>query len=61
MALVAAGQSYKQAGTALNLSEQTAKYHRGEVPVRLHLSNRAEVVAYALRSWLTGEGQRRGH
>jgi len=56
LALVAAGQSYKQVGATLNLSEHTVKYHMGEILQRLHLKNRAEVVAYALRSGLAREG-----
>jgi DNA-binding NarL/FixJ family response regulator len=55
LALVAAGQSYKQVGAALNLSEHTVKYHMGEILERLHLKNRGEVMAYALRSGLARE------
>ena len=58
LALVAAGQSYKQVGAALNLSEHTVKYHVGEILERLHLKNRAEVVAYALRRGLAREKTR---
>jgi DNA-binding NarL/FixJ family response regulator len=56
LALVTAGQSYKQVGAMLNLSEHTVKYHMGEILERLHLRSRAEVVAYALRSGLAREG-----
>ena len=58
LSLVAAGQSYKEVGAALNVSEHTVKYHMGEILDRLHLKNRGEVVAYALRSGLTRERQR---
>jgi len=50
LALVAAGQSYKEVATALSLSEHTVKYHMGEILDRLHLENREQVVAYAMRS-----------
>lgn len=55
--LVSGGLSYKEAGAALHLSEHTVKYHMGEILHRLHLKNREQVVAYALRSGLaTGRG-----
>lgn len=49
---VASGLSYKEVGAALSLSENTVKYHMGEILQRLHLKNREQVVAYALRSGL---------
>jgi len=52
LVLVADGLSYKEVGATLNLSEHTVKYHMGETLHRLHLKNREEVVAYALRSGL---------
>ncbi len=52
LGLVADGLSYKEAGAALNLSENTIKYHMGQILQRLHLKNREQVVAYALRSGL---------
>jgi DNA-binding NarL/FixJ family response regulator len=52
LCLVAAGQSYKEVGAALSISEHTVKYHMREILDRLHLRNRGEVVAYALRSGL---------
>jgi two-component system NarL family response regulator len=52
LVLVADGLSYKEVGATLNLSEHTVKYHMGEILHRLHLKNREEVVAYALRSGL---------
>lgn len=57
--LVADGLSYKEAGAAFNLSENTVKYHMGEILRRLHLKNREQVVAYALRSGLVGDKRRR--
>ena len=53
LVLVADGLTYKQVGEALNLSENTVKYHMGEVLQRLHLKNREQVVAYARRTGLT--------
>ncbi|HNS51724.1 MAG TPA: response regulator transcription factor [Anaerolineae bacterium] len=52
LALVADGLTYKEVGAALSLSENTVKYHMGEVLQRLHLKNREQVVAYAHRSGL---------
>ena len=53
LVLVADGLSYKEIGARLNLSEHTVKYHMGETLHRLHLKNREEVAAYALRRGLT--------
>jgi DNA-binding NarL/FixJ family response regulator len=59
LVLVADGLTYKEVGAALNLSESTVKYHMGEILQRLHLKNRAQVVAYALRSGLAkGHGDK---
>jgi two-component system NarL family response regulator len=52
LVLVADGLTYKEVGAALGLSENTIKYHMGEVLTRLHLKNREQVVAYAYRSGL---------
>lgn len=53
LVLVADGLSYKEIGARLNLSEHTVKYHMAETLHRLHLRNREEVAAYALRRGLT--------
>jgi Response regulator containing a CheY-like receiver domain and an HTH DNA-binding domain len=45
--LVAQGMTYKEIGDKLNISEAAVKYHMGEITSRLHLENRAQVVAYA--------------
>jgi DNA-binding NarL/FixJ family response regulator len=50
--LVAEGLSYKEIGAALAVSENTVKYHMGEILQRLHLKNREQVLAFALRSGL---------
>lgn len=49
---VADGLTYKEIGAALNLSENTVKYHMGEILQRLHLKNREQAAAYVLRSRL---------
>jgi len=50
--MVVGGLSYKEAGAALHISENTVKYHMGEILQRLHAKNRAQVVAYALQTGL---------
>jgi len=56
LVLVADGLTYKEVGATLSLSEHTVKYHMGEVLKRLHLKNREQVVAYALRTGLARSG-----
>lgn len=45
--LVSEGLSYKEIGARLGLSPRTIKYHMAEIMNRLHLENRAQVLAYA--------------
>jgi DNA-binding NarL/FixJ family response regulator len=53
--LVADGLSYKEVGAKLYLSPRTVKYHMGEIMDRLHLQNRAQVLAHAGRmGWTSG-------
>lgn len=52
LVLVAQGKTYKEIGDLLGLTERTVKYHMGEILIRLHLNNRAEVIAYAARQGL---------
>lgn len=52
LTLVAQGMTYREVGEALCLSERTVKYHMGQILKRLHLQNRAEVIAYAGRMGL---------
>ncbi len=54
--LVAQGLTYKQVGTQLYLSESTVRYHIGQIREHLGVSNRAEMIAYAVR---IGLGERR--
>ncbi|MBI5652892.1 MAG: response regulator transcription factor [Chloroflexi bacterium] len=49
LTLVAQGQTYAQVAQALHLSEATVRYHMAEILERLHLDNRAQVIAYAAR------------
>jgi two-component system NarL family response regulator len=49
---VAQGLSYKEVAHRLNVTEPTIKYHMGEIVRILHLKNRHEVIAYALRTGL---------
>jgi len=53
LTLVAQGLTYKEVGNALCLSERTVKYHMKEILNRLHLDNRAQVIAYATRMGYT--------
>jgi two-component system NarL family response regulator len=50
--MVAEGLSYKQVGAVLHISENTVKYHMGEILHRLHAKNRTQVVTYALHTGL---------
>jgi len=50
--IVARGKTYKEAGDDLGLTERTVKYHMGRIIELLHLSNRAQVIAYAARMGL---------
>jgi len=47
LALVAQGLSYQDVGERVCLSPRTVKYHMGEIMRKLHLQNRAQVLAYA--------------
>ncbi|MFO7661885.1 MAG: response regulator transcription factor, partial [Chloroflexota bacterium] len=51
--LVSQGLTYQQVGETLHLSEPTVRYHMRQVLDRLHLENRAQVIAYATRHGLT--------
>lgn len=47
--MVAKGITYKEAGEALGITERTLKYHMERIIELLHLENRAQVIAYAVR------------
>ena len=53
--MVASGITYKEAADKLGLTERTVKYHMGRIIELLHLKNRAQVIAYAVRMGLTKE------
>jgi DNA-binding NarL/FixJ family response regulator len=50
--MIAEGLTYKEVGAALHLSENTVKYHMGEILERLHAKNREQAVTYAVRMGL---------
>lgn len=54
LTLVAQGQTYREVGDTIGIAERTVKYHMAAILERLHLQNRAEVIAYAARSGLIG-------
>jgi len=52
LTLVAQGQTYSQVAATIGIAERTIKYHMAEILDRLHLQNRAQVIAYAAQSGL---------
>ena len=50
--LVAQGKTNMEVASALTVSESTVKYHLRNILDRLHLENRAQVMAYAARRGL---------
>jgi len=52
LTLVAQGQTYRQVAETIGIAERTVKYHMAEILDRLHLENRAQVLAYAARMGL---------
>jgi two-component system NarL family response regulator len=52
LTLVAQGQTYRQIAEIIGIAERTVKYHMAEILDRLHLQNRAQVLAYAARMGL---------
>jgi DNA-binding NarL/FixJ family response regulator len=59
LTLVAQGQTYQQVGETVGITERTVKYHMAEILNRLHLENRAQVIAYATRmGWGDAETRR---
>lgn len=51
--LVAEGRTNRQIAQELSVSEATVKFHMGNILEKLHLQNRAQVVAFAHRHGLT--------
>src|SRR5512139_1261788 len=54
LTLVAQGQTYRQVAETIGIAERTVKYHMAEILDRLHLQNRAQVLAYAARKGMIG-------
>jgi two-component system NarL family response regulator len=52
LTLVAQGQTYREVGATIGIAERTVKYHVAQILERLHLQNRAQVIAYATRTGL---------
>ncbi len=57
LTLVAQGLKYEQVAEKLAISEATVRYHMTEILERLHLDNRAQVIAYAARMGLDRRAQ----
>ena len=53
--LVAKGVTYKEVGSTLGLTERTVKYHMGKIIELLHLENRSQVIAYAVKMGIIQE------
>jgi DNA-binding NarL/FixJ family response regulator len=60
LTLVAQGQTYRQVAETIGITERTVKYHMAEILDRLHLQNRAQVIAYAARMGLPRAEQEPG-
>ena len=57
LSLVATGSTYSEIGETLSLSEATVRYHMAQIMDRLHLQNRAQVIAYAAQHGLARDAQ----
>lgn len=53
---VARGATNKDIAAALSITENTVKHHLKHILEKLHLRNRAQVVAYALQTGLVAQG-----
>lgn len=53
--LVARGITYKEAGDILGMTERTLKYHMSRIIELLHLENRSQVIAYAVRTGIIND------
>jgi DNA-binding NarL/FixJ family response regulator len=52
LGLVVEGRAYKEIASALSITERTVKYHMREILQILHVQNRTQAVAYALKTGL---------
>ncbi len=57
LTLVAQGLTYKEVGARVRLTPRTVKYHMAEIMRKLHLTNRAQVLAYVGRTGTPTERQ----
>lgn len=55
LALVAQGRTNRDVAAALSISDGTVKFHMTNILDKLHLQNRAQVVAYAHKHGLTSD------
>jgi DNA-binding NarL/FixJ family response regulator len=55
LALVAQGLPYKEVGARVSLATSTVKYHMAEIMQKLHVQNRAQLLAVAARMNLQNE------
>lgn len=55
---VVRGATYREIALALSITERTVKYHMREIVSKLHLRNKSEVIAYAVKAGLAGGGGR---
>ncbi|CUH94482.1 hypothetical protein P22_0548 [Propionispora sp. 2/2-37] len=51
--LLVEGLTYKEIASRLDLKEATVKYHVKEIIAKMHLTNRAQLIAHASRQGLT--------
>ena len=54
LALLASGRTNKEIGAALGIAENTVKNHLKNILTKLHLDNRVQAAALAIRQGLVG-------
>jgi len=55
--LVADGATNREIGVRLYISENTVSFHMKNILAKLHLKNRAQAAAFAIRSGLADDGE----
>lgn len=53
--LVARGETYKEIGDFLGLSERTVKYHISKIMEQLHFCNKTQLITYAVQNGILDE------